>query len=78
MKQQNVREVSKYWICYATLAIPLSSASTEIGIQIAEGSVGDMKPSFKSSQGFSLPYQKNILLFYLALFPQEARKDSTD
>ncbi|XP_055480345.1 pre-B-cell leukemia transcription factor 1-like [Psammomys obesus] len=51
MKQQNVREVSKYWICYATLAIPLSSASTEIGIQIAEGSVDDMKPSFKSSQG---------------------------
>lgn len=35
-----------------------------------------MRPRFKSSQGFNLPYPKSILLFYLAIFPQEARKDS--
>jgi hypothetical protein len=37
-----------------------------------------MKPRLKSSQGFNVPYQKNILLFYLALFPQEARKENID
>lgn len=39
------------------------------------GSVRDMKPRLKSSQGFHVPHRMNILLLYLAEFPQEARKE---
>lgn len=35
-----------------------------------------MKPRLKSSQGFNVPRHMNILLFYLAPFLQEARRES--
>lgn len=34
-----------------------------------------MEPRLKSSQGFNVPHHMNILLLYLAVFPQEARKE---
>ena len=37
-----------------------------------------MKPRLKSFQGFNVAYHMNILLFYVAVFPQEARKESAD